>query len=183
MIILASNSPRRKELLSELGINFAVVPPHGEEIFSKTAPPDEIVVSLARAKAHEVAQNYPHDIIIGADTIVVHEKKILGKPESAENAAEMLTSLSGKQHAVYTGVCVVKNGEEFAFAEMTRVEFFKLSQEEISSYVQTGEPLDKAGAYGIQGKGKVLVRRIEGDYYNVVGLPVARLWRLLKKLM
>lgn len=179
-IILASASPRRKELLSTAGLEFTVKVADVEEVIDENATPDEVVMSLALQKAQAVAQADPTATVIGADTVVVLDGEILGKPENEQNAIEMLTALSGRSHTVYTGVAII-NGEKIKnFCEATQVEFFPLTEDEIRSYVATGEPTDKAGAYGIQGKGCVLVRKIDGDYFNVVGLPVSRVCRELR---
>lgn len=179
-IILASASPRRKELLSTAGLEFTVEVADVEEAIDENATPDGVVMSLALQKAQAVAQADPTATVIGADTVVVLDGEILGKPENEQNAIEMLTALSGRSHTVYTGVAII-NGEKVKnFCEATQVEFFPLTEDEIRSYVATGEPMDKAGAYGIQGKGCVLVRKIDGDYFNVVGLPVSRVCRELR---
>lgn len=179
-IILASASPRRKELLSTAGLEFTVRVADVEEVIDENATPDEVVMSLALQKAQAVAQADPTATVIGADTVVVLDGEILGKPVNEQNAIEMLTALSGRSHTVYTGVAII-NGEKIKnFCEATQVEFFPLTEDEIRSYVATGEPMDKAGAYGIQGKGCVLVRKIDGDYFNVVGLPVSRVCRELR---
>ena len=182
-IILASASPRRRELLSTAGFEFEVCAADVDEsVPSGTAPADAAEMTASK-KALEAAKSHPDDIVIGADTIVVADGKILGKPHGKENAAEMLTMLSGKEHKVITGVCIVCNGKTETFYKESRVRFYPLSAKEISDYVATGEPMDKAGAYGIQGKGCTLVESIEGDYFNIVGLPVAAVARILKKLL
>lgn len=198
-IILASASPRRKELLEQIGVAFTICPAKGEEIITKTAP-HEVVQELAGEKAREVAgmiKSYetahrelmtPQDImVIGADTIVAYENQILGKPKDEKDAFRMLSMLSGNTHAVYTGVSIVFLGAlgkagEITFYEKTDVVMRKMSEQEILRYIATGEPMDKAGAYGIQGKCAVYVEKINGDYHNVVGLPVARIYEELKKL-
>lgn len=182
MIILASKSPRRKELLSLITKNFVIEPAKGEETADESLPTDLYVSALAENKAREIAALHPEDIVIGADTIVAAKGEILGKPRYAEDAKRMLTLLSGTEHSVYTGVCVINKGEEYTFCEETIVRFFVLSEEEIDDYIATGEPFDKAGAYGIQDYGALLVEGIEGDYYNVMGLPVGKLNRVLKEL-
>ena len=182
MLILASKSPRRKELLSIITEDFKIIPAVGEERADKSLPPDRYVCELARHKAEEIAEQYPDDIVIGADTIVVIEGEILGKPIDEADARRMLELLSGTEHHVYTGVCIKCNNRNTAFAEDTKVRFFDLSDKEISDYIDTGEPFDKAGAYGIQGIGALIVSGITGDYYNVMGLPVGRLARELKNM-
>ncbi|MEI6577853.1 MAG: Maf family protein [Eubacteriales bacterium] len=179
MIILASSSPRRQELLKTAGIDFEVCPAQGEEFLDPALPPADAAIEVARQKAQEVAKKYPLDCVIGADTIVVLNNIILGKPRDKADAVLMLSLLSGKEHVVYTGVCIIKNGEENCFAEATKVSFYKLTKEEINNYVESGEPMDKAGAYGIQGLGCMLVKGIEGDYFNVMGFPVSRVVRAL----
>ena len=179
MIILASGSPRRQELLKTAGVDYEVCAAVGEEILDPALHPADAAVEVARQKAREVAGKHPGDIIVAADTIVVLDNLILGKPKDKADAAAMLKLLSGREHIVYTGVCIIKNGEENCFTEATKVDFYPLEQDEIDAYVESGEPMDKAGAYGIQGLGCVLVKSIEGDYFNVMGLPVAKVVRAL----
>lgn len=182
MLILASRSPRRKELLALVTDQFIVRPAEGEEIADPRLSAARFVTALSEAKAREISANAPSDAVIGADTVVSFGKEILGKPRDTADAIRMLTLLSGKTHSVFTGVTVIANGNARSFTEETRVTFFPLTDGEIKRYAESGEPLDKAGAYGIQGAGALLVRGIEGDYYNVMGLPVGRLYRLLKEL-
>ena len=179
-LILASQSPRRKELLGYITENFTVRVSDAEEVTDPSLSPEETVKALAVLKGEAVATNNPCDVIISADTIVVLDDKILGKPHSRDEAFGMLSSLSGRNHEVYTGVCVISGDKKLCFAERTEVTFCNLSEEDINRYIETGEPFDKAGAYGIQGKGSVMISSITGDYYNVMGLPVARLNKLLK---
>lgn len=184
-IILASASPRRRELLEEAGISFEVRPGSGEGIITKTDP-EEIVKELSLAKARAAAGDMEEDtVIIGADTIVVFQGQILGKPKDEEDSILTLKKLQGNTHRVYTGVTVLlrKNGDWSAltFAEKTDVTFYPVSDEEILSYVRTGEPADKAGSYGIQGPFGIHVKGICGDYSNVIGLPVPRLIYETKK--
>ena len=183
-LILASASPRRRELLRMLGLDFEILVSNAEE--SKGELPDspgEQVMELAARKAGEIAGLHPDALVIAADTIVVAEKQILGKPGDEEDARRMLSFLSGRWHEVYTGVALVKAAEKKRLVdyERTRVKFRPLSREEIDRYIRSGEPMDKAGAYGIQGLGAVLVERIEGCYFNVVGLPLTKLTLLLKE--
>ena len=187
-IILASASPRRKELLAKAGISFTVIPAAGEE--KRTSEdPGEAVQQLARDKAEWVAQSLAEcdegTLVIGSDTIVVFENRILGKPKDRRDAAETLEKLQGNTHQVYTGVTVLerKAGKwvEHTFFESTDVTFYPVSREEIQDYIATGEPMDKAGSYGIQGLFGIYVKGICGDYNNVVGLPVARLFHEMKK--
>ncbi|NLW10220.1 MAG: septum formation inhibitor Maf [Firmicutes bacterium] len=183
-LILASASPRRRELLRMLGLDFEILVSNAEE--SKGELPDspgEQVMELAARKAGEIAGLHPDALVIAADTIVVAEKQILGKPGDEEDARRMLSFLSGRWHEVYTGVALVKAAEKKRLVdyERTRVKFRPLSREEIDRYIRSGEPMDKAGAYGIQGLGAVLVERIEGCYFNVVGLPLTKLTLMLKE--
>ncbi len=183
-IILASQSPRRRELLRQIGLEeFQVIPAEGEETLWAELNPGSLVEKLSQQKAGEVAKRCgPEDIVIGADTVVALGHQVLGKPGSPEKAREMLRALSGREHQVYTGVTVIKGDQQLVAHEVTNVFFRKMTEEEIEWYVSTGEPLDKAGAYGIQGKGARFIHRIEGDYANVVGLPVCRLVTMLGAL-
>ena len=183
-IILASASPRRKELMTQVGFTFRVQPSNNDEIITKNNP-EEIVKELSYKKAKEVFEKgYMQDIVIGADTIVIYEEKILGKPKDEAEAYAMINRLQGNTHQVYTGVSIIwkqeNNTHVRAFAERTDVELFPMSDKEIREYVSTKEPFDKAGGYGIQGCFASFVKRINGDYNNVVGLPVARLYQELK---
>lgn len=182
-IVLASGSPRRRELLEMLGVkDMKIIPAAGEEVAPKGVGPGELVMALASAKAREVAAAcIAGDVVIGADTIVWAGGRVFGKPCSEEEAAAMLRTLSDSAHEVYTGVCVIKDGTELREFEISRVRFRPLSEREIEAYVATGEPMDKAGAYGAQGKGALFVRGIEGDFFNVMGLPLCRLGEMLKQ--
>lgn len=182
-MVLASGSPRRRELLEMLGVKeLEIIPAKGEEKAPDGLEPGELVKCLASAKGREVAALCsPDDVIIAADTIVWHEGKVYGKPHSRQQAVEMLRSLSGRSHQVYTGVSVIHQGRELLEYEMSRVSFRPLSEEEIQRYVDTGEPMDKAGAYGAQGKAALFVRGIDGDFFNVMGLPLCRLGEMLKE--
>lgn len=180
-LILASASPRRSELLKNAGYDFTISVSDVDESVYKNLSPENMVRELAIAKARAVAVNHPKSVVIGSDTIVVLNDKVLVKPESEADAKQMLLSLSGKKHTVCTGVCAFSGTEHKAFVSKTEVEFFSLSQEEIDHYVSTGEPMDKAGAYGIQGYGSTLVRSITGDYFTVMGLPIALTARLLSQ--
>lgn len=179
-LILASSSPRRRELLELAGLNFSVYAPDCDESNAKGLAPETAAATTAKKKAAAAVAVFPDDIVIGADTIVVVDGKALGKPGGAEDAKSMLHMLSGRKHSVFTGVCVFYGGQSAVFCEKTDVLFYELTDFEINEYISTGEPFDKAGAYGIQGRGALFVRRIDGDYYNVVGLPLARLVRLLR---
>ena len=182
-LILASASPRRRELLSLTGLPFTVMAGNGEEIIS-TEDPARAVSELSRQKAEAVLlRTEDGDTVIGADTVVALEGRILGKPADEADAFRMLRMLQGRDHAVYTGVTILKKNSGTApvtFAERTAVHVLPMSDEEIRAYIATGEPMDKAGAYGIQGRFAVYVAGIEGDYQNVVGLPVSRLYGYLK---
>ena len=182
-IILASQSPRRRELLAQMGIpHFDVIPAREEEQTDPTLPAGRLVKALAQQKAREVAARVPPDaIVIAADTVVAIDGEILGKPHSPAEAAEMLQKLSGRQHTVCTGVAVRQNDVELVEGESAQVRFRPLSPQEIAAYIATGEPMDKAGAYGVQGYGCLFVEGIVGDYYNVMGLPVCRLGRMLAR--
>jgi septum formation protein len=176
LLILASASPRRRELLAQAGFSFEVVPADVAEVRKPGEDPIRFVTRLAREKAEAVAASRsitPDTIVLGADTIVVVDEEVLGKPQDAADAARMLRLLSGQTHQVITGVCLAKGRERQRAAEVTFVRFATLSDEEIDAYVATGEPLDKAGAYAIQGRAGRWVPRIHGCYFNVVGLPLA----------
>lgn len=181
-IILASTSPRRKELLEKAGLVFEVIGSDYEEDMTLALAPLELAKHLSRGKADAVAKKYPDAIVIGADTFVTYGDMLLGKPHTPERAKEMLGMLSGCMHTVITGFTIInkKNGIRISEAVGSAVFFKGLSGQEINDYVATGEPLDKAGAYTIQGVGKTLVDHIEGDYDNVVGLPVAAVLEVLK---
>jgi septum formation protein len=181
-LILASSSPRRKELLHNLHLSFEVSSKNVDESFDPNLQPSEVVMELAQRKAKAVFKDHPDAFVIGSDTIVVYQGQILHKPTDEEDAVRKLRMLSGKKHEVYTGVSILSPHATARFYEKTEVLFWELTDEEIMSYVQSGEPLDKAGAYGIQGYGSMLVKKIDGDYYAVVGLPVSRTVRELKKL-
>lgn len=179
-IILASASPRRRELLEQIHVKFEVRPAKGEEVITAEEPA-EVVKELSLQKAAEIAEKVEEGIVIGADTVVAYDGKIMGKPKDEQDAARMLQLLSGHVHEVYTGVTAIlcENGQQImrTFSECTQVEFALMSEEEISFYIKSKEPMDKAGAYGIQGLGARYIRSIQGDYNNVVGLPVGRLYR------
>jgi septum formation protein len=181
-LILASGSPRRKELLSNLQLNFEVVVSEIEEIVDESLQPEEVVMDLAFQKANAVAQIHSDAIVLGSDTVVVFDGEILGKPMDEEDSFRMLKMLSGNTHEVLTGVSIISPQETITFYERTEVTFWELTDDEIRAYIASGEPADKAGSYGIQMLGSVLVKRINGDYFAVVGLPVSRTKRELKKL-
>jgi septum formation protein len=187
-LVLASASPRRQELLRNAGIAFTVQPADIDESPRDGESPVECARRLAREKALTVSRSHPQDWVLGADTIVVVEENILGKPRDATDAARMLRLLSGRTHEVITGVCllgpagelITRNRELRTASETTRVTMCEISDDEISEYIATGEPMDKAGAYAIQGMASRWIPRIEGDYSNVVGLPTALVYRMLR---
>ncbi len=181
-VILASKSPRRQELLRVLCSDFSIDVPVGEEFCPAEIPLFSRPEFLAREKAIEVAARNPDALIIAADTAVFSDGAMLGKPKNEAEAREMLGSLSGKTHEVITGCAIAYSGKIETFSVKTEVEFYPLSDSDIDSYIKTGESFDKAGAYGIQGKGAILVRGIRGDYFNVVGLPIAELSQKLKNI-
>ena len=183
-LILASSSPRRSDLLAGLGLRFEAVPSRfPEQHEGRPGDPARLVEALALGKAREVADRLGRGLVLGADTVVIRDGEILEKPADAAEAGKMLAILAGRWHEVYTGLALVApvTGNCLVEHERTRVKFRHLTPHEIEAYVQTGEPLDKAGAYGIQGLGAVLVERIEGCYTNVVGLPLARLAVMLRE--
>ena len=180
--ILASQSPRRRQLLGQIGFTFRVEPSPFEETTPENGHPADIVQALALEKAEPVSRRFPSALTLGADTVVVHQGVVLGKPEDEAEAHAMLRRLSGETHTVFTGLALLHPASDRRVSayEATRVTFAALSDEEIRTYVASGAPMDKAGAYGIQGDlGAVFVARIEGDFYTVMGLPLHRLYRLL----
>ena len=184
-LILASGSPRRRELMEMLcPENLEIVPAVGEEAADPALPPDELVKALSRAKAAEVRARCaaPDDAVIGADTVVALDGAVLGKPRDKADARRMLRALSGRTHTVYTGVTVLRGAQSLSHAERTEVRFRALSDEEIERYIATGEPMDKAGAYGAQGYASLFVEHLDGDFFNVMGLPLCALGKLLKQL-
>jgi septum formation protein len=181
-IILASRSPRRIQLLTDLGVSFTAVASDVPEEIRGLEKPEAAVMRISKAKAEAVAEKET-GIIIAADTIVQCQDEIMGKPKNESEAYQQLRKLSGREHVVLTGLCVFdeKKDEAEVQCETSKVFFRKLSDEEINFYISTGEPLDKAGSYGIQGRGALFVNRVEGCYYNIVGLPLTRLYLMLKK--
>lgn len=184
-IILASGSPRRKELLELIGAEFKIITSNKEEVITSTNP-EEVVKELSMMKAEDVAAgvNGPA-IILGADTVVAHGGRILGKPKDKEDALRMIRSFAGEDHYVYTGVCIIKKEadgsvKKISFAEGTKVTVYPMTDEEIERYVASNEPMDKAGAYAIQGLFAPYIKGIEGDYYNIVGFPIAGIYQRLK---
>jgi septum formation protein len=183
-IILASASPRRSDLLTQMGLKFEVIPSDQEEKVVDDLPPHRLVVELALKKVESVAKRVQGcALIVGADTIVVKGDKVLGKPKDEDEAFRMLMELQGQVHEVITGLAVMEVPARKCVTayEKTVVEMASLTRQEVEGYIRTGEPMDKAGAYGIQGLGGMLIKRIEGCYYNVVGLPIHRLWMILKE--
>lgn len=179
-IILASQSPRRRQLLEQIGLeNFEILVPEADESYDPSLPPEKIVSSISRKKAEAVRSLAEDALIITADTMVFLDGLRLGKPQSPEAAREMLAKLSGRTHHVCTGVTVCQGSRALTEAETTSVTFRALTQWEIARYVLTGEPMDKAGSYGVQGVGALFVEHIDGDYFNVMGLPLCRLGRML----
>lgn len=180
-LILASASARRRELLELMGYDFEVIPADANERIAPCAP-DAFAKALALVKARAVSGARPGACVVGCDTIVWLDGEIIGKPADEADALRILTKLSGRAHTVYTGVAILSKGRENVFCDQTRVVFNRLSESELLSYIATGEPLDKAGAYGIQGPGSFLVSRVEGCYFTVMGLPNPRLYRALREV-
>lgn len=182
-IILASGSPRRRELIAGLGWNFEVIPPQVDEKKIDGEPPAELVKRLAEEKASSVASRFLGNWVLGADTVVALEGRILGKPNSEGEAAEMIAELSGRTHSVFTGVALIApDGRKLINAEETRVTFRPLEKEDILAYIALGESMDKAGAYAIQERGTLLAERIDGCYFNVVGLPLFRVSQMFAEM-
>lgn len=183
LIILASASPRRKEILEKTGLKFQVDAGSYEEDMGLAMGPHKLARFLSREKAKAVAAKYKNALIIAADTIVILKGEVLGKPHTAKESMRMLSLLNGRTHSVVTGFTVIDTGsnKKISGSVETRVTFSRLTVDEIKAYVKSGEPLDKAGAYGVQGLGAVIVKRIEGDYFNVMGLPLSSLTEALKK--
>ena len=178
-LILASASPRRTEIFNDLGLLYSVVPSNAQECTDETDPP-RVVEALAKIKAENVYER-TGGIVVSADTVVVLDGNIMGKPKDTENAKAMLASLSGRWHEVYTGICVKSKDKTVSRSCMTKVRFRQLSKDEIEKYVNTKEPMDKAGAYGISGLGALLVEGIEGDFWNVVGFPISTFGEIMRK--
>jgi septum formation protein len=182
MLILASASPRRRELLDTLGLPYIIIPSNAEEQVPPDTPPHKAAESIALCKARSVAATHPRDTVLAADTIVVVDGKIFGKPRSRAECEAMIAAYSGKTHEVITGVAIIKGEEIRCFSETTRVTFRTVTEEEIARYAATDEPYDKAGGYAVQGLAGIFIERIEGDYNNVVGLPLCRVYKELKTL-
>lgn len=183
-IVLASASPRRKELLEMLGLRgFKIIPAKGEEVLPDGMVPGKAVCAVSLAKAKEVSKLCSHsDVIIAADTVVSVDGEILGKPVDEDDAFRMLSKLSGRSHNVFTGVTVMRGGEIISEYERSYVRFREISDREKRSYIATGEPMDKAGSYGAQGIGSLFIEGIDGDFFNVMGLPLCKLNKMLEKL-
>jgi septum formation protein len=184
LLILASASPRRQELLASAGVAFEIIPSDTDEGTREGESPEEYVTRLAREKAAEVAEKHPHRWVLAADTIVVVDGSILGKPKDPPEAREMLERLSGREHRVITGYCILHSllGKAREGRVATRVRFKSISSKEIQWYLETGEPFDKAGAYAVQGRAAFMVREISGSYTNVVGLPLCEVVEALLEL-
>lgn len=180
MIILASASPRRKELLSQIVDTFSIHPSNYEENLPSNVSAYEAAEYLATQKALDVKKEYPNDIVIGADTIIVYKNKIYGKPNNKDEAKQMLSMFSNNTHHVITGVCVLKGQKSISFTSISDVTFFDLTESEIDEYLKYDEYKDKAGSYAIQGKANLFIKEIKGDYNSIVGLPIAKLNRILK---
>lgn len=180
-LVLASGSPRRSEIMTSVGWEFRKIVPDIDESLIEGESPEDYVQRLASSKAEAVAKENPDDIVLGADTTVVIGHEIIGKPVDMDDARRMIASLSGRWHEVLTGVAVVTNGETRAGLQKTRVKFAELSPAEIEFLAEEGDPLDKAGAYAVQAQAALFIEGIEGDYWNVVGLPVNLVYRLIKQ--
>ncbi len=180
-IVLASASPRRKDLLRNAGIDFVLKPSNIPEVLHPGEAPDAFAKRMAREKASAVAAQHPDQIVLGADTVVVVDDQALGKPENEQDAVRMLRLLSGRKHEVITGVCLMGKNFEDTRCESTAVYFSELSDDDVRAYVASGEPMDKAGAYAIQGGASPWIAKIDGDYSNVVGLPVSLVLRMLRQ--
>lgn len=179
-LILASGSPRRRELLRMITPDFTVITSDFDESALVAADPKQTAENLAFGKCMVVARQHPEDIVIGCDTVVDYQGQVFGKPADKEDARRMLKAFSGHDHFVHTGVCVWAGGESHTLSATTRVRFYPLSDAQIEAYISTGEPYDKAGGYGIQGAAALFCEEIEGCYYNIMGLPVSRLARMLQ---
>lgn len=182
-LILASKSPRRKELLQDCGFGYRIVSCDCDETIQENLPIEKAIEQIAYQKAKTVWQAFPDQLVLGCDTMVIYQGQPLGKPKDREDAKRMLTQLSGKTHHVISGVAILGADTHIVFHDMTEVTFYDIEEDLLQQYLDSDEPYDKAGAYGIQGKGKLFVKEIHGDYYNVMGLPVAKIYRELKKLI
>ncbi len=181
MLVLASGSPRRREILSMLGYRYQTAPAHADEKLEDGIAPDEAVAELSKRKAAVGLYAHPDDVVLGSDTLVFCEGVILGKPGNREEAFQMLRFLSGRTHQVYTGVTVLDRDRSKTWVSVSNVTFLSLTEEEIEAYLDTGESMDKAGAYAVQGKGSALIESIFGDFFAVMGLPASSTARALKE--
>lgn len=182
-LILASNSPRRKELMVDCGYAFRVESADIEERLDTTCPIETAIEQVAYQKAEAVLKIFPDAVVLGCDTMVIHDGIPLGKPKNKEDAEHMLRQLGNQTHRVISGVAILSKEQSICFHESSEVSFYPIDEDFLQEYLNSKEPYDKAGAYGIQGKGKLLVKKIHGDYYNVMGLPIAKVYRELKKLI
>ena len=180
-IILASKSPRRKELLKKINKPFTCISADIDETLDLSSGLEKAVINLAFRKANYVLERYENSLVIGADTIVTIDNSVLGKPRDERDAFNILKQLSGKTHKVMTGVCIITDNRMDSFCDVSEVTFFPYSDQEIYEYISTGEPMDKAGAYGIQGQGALLVKHINGDFYSIMGLPIAKINKILSE--
>jgi septum formation protein len=181
-VILASASPRRRDLLSLIGCKYKIFSPNADETIFEGETPESACGRLSLLKAKSALEHFPEALIIAADTLVIIDSKIFGKPRDADEAKEMLNILNGREHEVITGLTIIHSGQSITETESTAVHFRKLSSDDIEAYISTNEFQGKAGAYAIQGYGSLFIERIEGDYFNVVGLPLQRLSRMLEKV-
>lgn len=182
MLYLASASPRRAEILAMLGYRFTVEPAQADETVFAYLQPAEMVSQLSTLKAQKIAEKHPQDLVLGSDTVVVLDGKVLGKPRDREDALSMLLLLSEKTHTVYTGVSLFQETCRHSFVDSAQVTFYPITRQQAMRYIETGEPMDKAGAYAVQGKGSVFVKELQGDFFTVMGLPAAKTARALARL-
>ena len=182
-LILASKSPRRKELMQDCGFAFRSISCDCDEVFDKDIPVEKAIEKIAYQKAKTVWDAFPNQLVLGCDTMVILDGEPLGKPKNREDASRMLKQLSGSTHRVISGVAILGKDVHIVFHDITEVTFYNIEEDDLQQYLDSDEPYDKAGAYGIQGKGKLFVKEIHGDYYNVMGLPIAKVYRELKKLL
>lgn len=182
-LILASKSPRRKELLQDCGFGYRIVSCDCDETIQENLPIEKAIEQIAYQKAKTVLQAFPDQLVLGCDTMVIYQGQPLGKPKDREDAKRMLIQLSGQTHHVISGVAILGSDTHIVFHDITEVTFYDIEEDLLELYLDSDEPYDKAGAYGIQGKGKLFVKEIHGDYYNVMGLPVAKIYCELKKLI
>ena len=181
-LILASNSPRRKELFKLLNVEYEIITSNIDEIIRTDIPAEELVMDLAFQKAIDIFKTHKDRVVLGFDTLVYIDDVLLGKPKSKDDALEMLRKLSGKTHFVLTGCALISKSISKSFYEKTRVTFYEMTEDEMLEYVESGEPMDKAGAYAIQGLGSKFVKMVNGDYFTVMGLPISRVYHELREL-